>query len=760
MRISNWKLIVGTFFFLCVFVINHLHADTWSQTTFPIGTGVFSDTSPADFDNDVKLIGTLVIDAGNGADGPWTISTSVNINVNTNGNGGRTAPDGINWQVNQNVVSGQAVISSGIAVPTGFAVGDEIIIINLKGASGNYANVGLYEFKRISVVAANSITVTSNLTNSYDGTTQKIMVQRIPNYTNVTIDTGGSLTCNAWNGTLGGVLAFRANGTVTVNVANGINANGKGFTGGTGTTYDANAGGGESYNGAAGSGGKGNPVSVGNSGQGGGGGAGDTNSDATQRAGGTGTIGSGGGGAGACWTNSNFSSFAGGGGGGGHGSAGGGGSSGSANGQTPTGSQGGSGLNNGGASGSTSGGAAQYGGGGGGGGYDGRADSSGLNTRAYMGGGGGAGGAVCNTNYGTSRNGASGGSGAGIIFISANTLNTASGASITANGANGSSASTATGSFPGAGGGGAGGSIILYAMTVNNSGNIIANGGTGGTVQYAGGNGGGGRTFAAYNSFNGAAPTPNYSSGTLLMGYSSSGTYISPLINPTGLVSWGVLTYTKNTPADTTFTVDVLKAEDNSVLVANVASGTNLASVILNYTLIKLRANLATSNPIATSTLSDWGIIYTGGGTTVTTTNWSDLLNGKSVQMGQSIAHVKFEMKTLSGTARWKRFRIDKGLKTYTNIACSDSKIETQVWCENNNNGFWDIGDTFISKGNFTNGTVYLNMNRWEVTTIPKTYYIVYKLKNDIGGGQRAGVKITDSSYLEFENAMCVGVPP
>ncbi|MBI4835369.1 MAG: hypothetical protein HY811_11220, partial [Planctomycetes bacterium] len=124
-----------------------------------------------------------------------------------------------------------------------------------------------------------------------------------------------------------------------------------------------------------------------------------------------------------------------------------------------------------------------------------------------------------------------------------------------------------------------------------------------------------------------------------------------------------------------------------------------------------------------------------------------------------SIAYVKFNANTISGTARWKKFRIDKGV-TGVATPCPDNKIEVQIWMENNNNGFWDVGDTLISKGNFTNGTCYLNMNRWQVTTTPKTYYIVYKLASDISGGTRAGVKIADSSYLEFENATCIGVPP
>ena len=43
------------------------------------------------------------------------------------------------------------------------------------------------------------------------------MVQRIPNYTNVTVNAGITLTASAWDGTKGGILFFRASGTVTNN---------------------------------------------------------------------------------------------------------------------------------------------------------------------------------------------------------------------------------------------------------------------------------------------------------------------------------------------------------------------------------------------------------------------------------------------------------------------------------------------------------------------------------------------------------------
>ena len=59
--------------------------------------------------------------------------------------------------------------------------------------------------------------------NNYNTSTGQLhQVVRIPNYTNVTVS--GVLACHPWNGFTGGILVFRANGTVTVNASGFITA--------------------------------------------------------------------------------------------------------------------------------------------------------------------------------------------------------------------------------------------------------------------------------------------------------------------------------------------------------------------------------------------------------------------------------------------------------------------------------------------------------------------------------------------------------
>jgi alpha-tubulin suppressor-like RCC1 family protein len=443
---------------------------------------------------------------GNGADGTGTVSA--NTNLNTSSICGRGTPDMISFVVTGTVNAGASSLAV-TATPTGLAANDEVIIINLKGTITDSTYTGLYEFKRIQSISAMTITFTSAISNTYGNaaTGQRIMLQRVPNYTNVTINSGVSMTISSWNGITGGVLAFRANGTVTVNGANGINIIGKGFRGGASTIASQNANGGESYNGFAGAGGKYNTAGITGTGGGGGGGS----NDSASYNGAVGQAGSGGGGGGAVsGTESTSLYFGSGGGGGAYGNSMGTGGTASVwngvDGGTPNGGDGGNGylyfpyLAN--------------GGGGGGGGIIG--NSAALNQRAYLGGGGGAGGGAIYS--GTNAVSGAGGNGGGILFIAAATITVVSGASITANGGDGAVGDETTVYSIAAGGGGgagAGGSIILFVGQMINSNEITAYGGPGipGEYGYAlqGGNGGGGRTYARYGSLTGNAPVPNYS---------------------------------------------------------------------------------------------------------------------------------------------------------------------------------------------------------------------------------------------------------
>jgi len=412
----------------------------------------------------------------------------------------------------QDVSQGSSTIT--VASTTGLAPGDLVLIIQMQGAllrslinSGlfnatwgdilDYNGAGNYEFQQVSIVNPNEIVLECSLKNNYKtfGNTQII---RVPRYDSFTISNGASITCPAWNGQTGGVLAIESLNNTTINGF--INTTGKGFRGGqkenastapgteildmasTDSAYGGDKGegiggfgnfynnyGGRYGRGAAANGGGGGGAH--NSGGGGGSNAGiGTWNGLGNPDKGPGNIYV------PAWEieNTNFSNNV----------STGGGRGGYAFSMydydaltTPPGVMlwgGNSRTNN--------------------GGLGGKPLSNGINSeRVFMGGGGGAG----DGNDGASTDGASGG---GIVFIISHAHITGTG-NILANGSAGALTPPYGNDAPGGGGGG--GSILLYA-TGNISGiNAVAIGGSGGTqnistVEAEGPGGGGGGGYIAH----------------------------------------------------------------------------------------------------------------------------------------------------------------------------------------------------------------------------------------------------------------------
>lgn len=109
----------------------------------------------------------------------------------------------------QNAVSGQ----NSIALLPGynsvlFQAGQEVLIIQMQGPGA-----GRYEFGIVANASLQSVTLRDNLTNSY---TLGAQVIRVPNYGNVTVAPQGAIAAHPWDGQTGGIVAFRASGTLTM----------------------------------------------------------------------------------------------------------------------------------------------------------------------------------------------------------------------------------------------------------------------------------------------------------------------------------------------------------------------------------------------------------------------------------------------------------------------------------------------------------------------------------------------------------------
>jgi len=122
--------------------------------------------------------------------------------------------------------------------------GDLIMIIQVQGATinnsnqfvsswgeiTNYNNCGNYEFLQVESVP-NATTINLDCPLNFDYTASgNVVVVRVPRYSSLTINAGGIITADTWNGSIGGIIAIEVNGTTTVNGS--IDVSNLGFRGG------------------------------------------------------------------------------------------------------------------------------------------------------------------------------------------------------------------------------------------------------------------------------------------------------------------------------------------------------------------------------------------------------------------------------------------------------------------------------------------------------------------------------------------------
>lgn len=122
-------------------------------------------------------------------------------------------------------------LSQGAGPP--IAAGDLVLVMQMQdGTGGNNANsaaysfpaaaAGKYEFARVRSLGTNLLNLTSNLTNTYiqnrsSTNNQTYQVIRVPQYSNLVINSGASIVPVPWSGTYGGVVAVDVAGTFTNN---------------------------------------------------------------------------------------------------------------------------------------------------------------------------------------------------------------------------------------------------------------------------------------------------------------------------------------------------------------------------------------------------------------------------------------------------------------------------------------------------------------------------------------------------------------
>lgn len=222
-------------------------ADDFTTDTFRDVAATTADWRAAD-----GLARALSSEAGDGSDGPLTVPPRSTLDLTAQARPGGSSPFAATARVTSVGASFVVVEGAGAA---GFAPGDEALLVELQGAgTAMVAAAGAWELLTVAAAANGQVAFTGPVAGSYGqapGSSlagERVVLQRVPHFTNVTVPAGAAITASAWDGQRGGVIAFRASGVVSV--AGSIRADALGYRGGD--AGDAARGqGGESFGGLA-----------------------------------------------------------------------------------------------------------------------------------------------------------------------------------------------------------------------------------------------------------------------------------------------------------------------------------------------------------------------------------------------------------------------------------------------------------------------------------------------------------------------------
>ena len=260
--------------------------------------------------------------------------------------------------------------------------------------------------------------------------------------------------------------------------------------------------------------------------------------------------------------------------------------------------------------------------------------------------------------------------------------------------------------------------------------------------------------------------------------YASPGVWTSEEINPTGHYDWGTLTIGKTTPGASTLTVDVQRFSDSAVLATDVATGTDLSTVVSNTEKsIKLVANLGggADTPILSAlTLGydfDTSAPTDPSGLSIDTVTSSsvDLSWTASTDAGGSLlAGYKIERAPDSGGNPGAFAQIDtSATNSYTDNSASGS---TKYWYRvraydnaGNNSGYTDLGSYLYKKSITFNTTaqganvatnqanfpvaVHINSSSWPTASERTNFFDA----SNAGGKRVTFYDSNESTVLDYE---------
>ncbi|UCE38150.1 MAG: hypothetical protein JSW00_02625 [Thermoplasmata archaeon] len=205
---------------LFIMIVQAFAAICSAEVYFDPSTGYYLD----DFEGENETLGLNYITDAYVHEGNITLEYDYYLGTGSDGDLYVTSPTTL-WRgskLHDANASSSQIEPYNIAV---FEEGDELLVINMMS--------GIWETVFVKNVSSPYLNLETPLRNYYYENS-KAQIVHIWHFNNVTVN-GSTLTTQAWNGDTGGILAFRATGSVTLNSTGSIiSATGKGFSGGVG----------------------------------------------------------------------------------------------------------------------------------------------------------------------------------------------------------------------------------------------------------------------------------------------------------------------------------------------------------------------------------------------------------------------------------------------------------------------------------------------------------------------------------------------
>jgi hypothetical protein len=189
--------------------------------------------------------GILSSSFGSGATGALTVSTSTTVNS-------YAYITDTSRTTSQNTCTVDSI--------SGFSVGDTVLVHQTQ-CSSDSSLIGKMQKNKISAISGTTITLSRNFAwpivsgASNAASANVAQIVSIPQYTTLTVASGGSIVPTGWNGQKGGIVVIEAKTSVAVQSGGLINATAKGFRGGNGGSAKNQPGGYGGYAGESATGG-------------------------------------------------------------------------------------------------------------------------------------------------------------------------------------------------------------------------------------------------------------------------------------------------------------------------------------------------------------------------------------------------------------------------------------------------------------------------------------------------------------------------